>query len=135
MEDLFARIVLGHLVGDYLFQTKRMALKKAENTLEGLTLCFVHCFIYTASVCLFLWTLNPLLIVLVFITHFVFDGFSLGSKWMKLIKSRDIFAAYCSKEEYHEIDLAFSCLVYAVTDNTFHLIILWLVTWLVTKVI
>ena len=128
MEDLFARIVLGHLTGDYLFQSKLMALKKSEKGLAGLLWCTFHCFIYTVSVCLFLWTVNPLIVALIFLSHWPLDRWSLASKWLKLIRGRDFIQAYASREQYRDIDLAFSCLVYAVADNTMHLILLWLIT-------
>ena len=128
MEDLFARIVLGHLAGDYLLQSKAMALKKSEKGTSGIFWCTVHCLLYTASVCLFLWTAKPLIVTLVFLSHWPIDRWSLASKWLKLIRGRDFVAAYQSQDKYWEIDVAFSCLVYAVVDNTIHLILLWLIT-------
>jgi len=127
MQDIFARIVLGHLVGDYLLQSKAMALKKSEKGLTGIAWCTFHSLIYTASVCLFLWTLNPVVVALVFLSHWPIDRWSLASKWLKTIGGRDFIKAYESKEKYREIDIAFSCLVYAVVDNTMHLILLWLI--------
>lgn len=127
MTDIFARIVLGHLTGDFLFQSKNMALKKSEAGIKGILWCTFHCLIYTISVCLFLWTIDPVIVGLVFLSHWPIDRWSLGSKWLKLIGGRDFVTAYFSKEKYHEIDLAFSCLVYAVVDNTMHLILLWLI--------
>lgn len=128
---MFAQIVLGHLMGDYLFQSRAMALRKSEKSWIGYFWCILHCLIYTASVCLFLWTPNPLVIALVFASHFPFDRWSLASKWLKLIRGRDFIKAFESKEKYREIDLSFSCLVYAVVDNTMHLILLWLIVgWL-----
>jgi hypothetical protein len=128
MEDLFARIVLGHLAGDYLLQSKSMALKKSSQGWAGIAWCTWHCLVYTASVCLFLWTLKPLIIVLVFLSHWPIDRWSLAAKWLKLIRGRNFVAAYLLKEQFWEIDLVFSCLVYAIVDNTIHLIMLWLIT-------
>lgn len=128
MEDLFARIVLGHLVGDYLLQSKVMALKKSERNCNGIFWCTIHCLLYTASVCLFLWPVKPLIIGLIFLSHWPIDRWSLASWWLKLIKGRDFVSAYQSPGQYREIDIAFSCLVYTVVDNTMHLILLWLIT-------
>ena len=129
---MFAEIVLGHLTGDYLLQSKAMALKKTEKGFKGIIWCTFHCLIYTASVCLFLWTINPLIIILVFISHWPIDRWSLASIWLKIIRGRNFIAAYQSTEKYHEIDLTFSCLVYAVVDNTMHLILLWLIIkWII----
>ena len=129
---MFGEIVLGHLAGDYLFQGKQMAFRKSEKGWAGYGWCVLHCLIYTICVCLFLWTLNPLVVVLVFASHFPFDRWSLASKWLKLIRGRDLIRAFESKEKYRDIDVAFSCLVYAVVDNTMHLILLWfIVGWLI----
>jgi len=49
-----------------------------------------------------------------------------------MIRGRDFVQAFLSQEKYREIDLSFSCLVYAVVDNTMHLILLWfIVGWLI----
>ncbi len=128
MTDLFVRALLGHLVGDYLLQTKKMALKKSQPDLSGLWWCLFHCSVYTFVVCLFWWTANPVVIALVFLSHYPIDRWSLASKWLKLIGSRDFIAAHYSNDEYKDLDVAFSCLVYAVADNTFHLVLLWLIT-------
>ncbi|MBT6691671.1 DUF3307 domain-containing protein [Candidatus Parcubacteria bacterium] len=127
MEDLFARIVFGHLAGDYLLQTKAMALNKTLPGIRGITWCSWHCLIYTAAMALFLWTLNPLLIGFIFISHWVIDRWSWGQKWLNLIRGRNFIQAHASQEQYREIDIAFSCLVYAVVDNTLHLLIVWLI--------
>jgi len=128
MGSVFAKILLGHLTGDYLLQNKIMALRKSEKSWEGFWWCNLHCLIYTFSVCLFLWTINPIVVILVFLSHWPIDRWSLANKWLKFIKGRDIEAAFHSKDKYREIDIVFSCVVYAATDNTMHLILLWLIT-------
>ena len=128
---MFTGIVLGHLVADYLLQNKKMALEKSAGGIKGIIWCTIHSLIYTATICLFLWRIDWLVALLVFISHWPIDRWSLASKWLKLIKGRDILTAFNSKEEYHEIDLSFSCLVYALADNTMHLVVLWLMSrWL-----
>jgi hypothetical protein len=128
MNNYFAAIVLGHLAGDYLCQSKSMALFKSQPGWQGIKWCLLHCLLYTACVCLFLWTVNPLVVGLVFLSHYPLDRWSLGAKWLKLIRGRNFLTAYLKKEPGWEIDVAFSCLVYAVVDNTWHLILLWLIT-------
>jgi len=114
-----------------LFQSRTMALRKSEKGFNGILWCTLHCLVYTLSVSVFLWTINPLIVGLIFLSHWPLDKWSLASKWLNLIHGRDFIKAYRSTEEYHEIDLAFSCLVYAVVDNTMHLILLWfIVKWL-----
>lgn len=131
MEELFARILLGHLIGDFLLQSKTMALRKSEKSLTGHLYCFIHCLVYTTSVSLMLWTANPFIIVLIFFSHWPIDRWSLANKWLKIIKGRDIATAFYSQEKYQQIDLIFSCVVYTVVDNTIHLILLWLIIFLI----
>ena len=127
MAELFVLILLGHLIGDYLFQTKHMALNKSAKGWSGVKTCTWHVLVYTASVCLMLWTLNLWVWLAVFIPHWFIDRWSIASAWLKIIKGRTFEAAYLSKDQYREFDIAFTSLVYAVVDNTFHLLSLWLV--------
>lgn len=127
MESLFAKLVLGHLLGDYILQSKYMAIMKSGKSIKGFLMCIFHCLIYAISICLFLWKFSLLMFSFVFLSHFFIDRWSLGEKWLKLIKGRNILSAYASKDQYHEIDLIFSCIVYTVTDNALHLIIMWAV--------
>ena len=130
MTDVFAKIVLGHLTGDYLLQSKAMALNKSKKGWRGFAWCVFHCVTYTAAVSLFLWTVNPLTISLIFASHFVVDRWSLATVWLKFIRGRDFASAYLSKDQHREFDIAFTCLVYTVADNTIHLISLWLIAML-----
>lgn len=126
MADLFILALLGHLVGDYLLQTKHMALHKADPGWRGILTCTFHVAVYTAAVCVFFWVVNPLVMALVFVPHWVIDRWSLASLWLKLIRGRTFMAAFESKDAYREFDIAFTSIVYTVTDNTMHLICLWL---------
>lgn len=127
MAELFILALLGHLIGDYLFQTKHMALNKSAKGWSGIKTCSWHVWIYTLSVSLMLWVPNLWVLPAIFIPHWVIDRWSLASVWLKLIKGRTFEAAYLSKDQYREFDIAFTSLVYAVVDNTFHLLSLWLV--------
>lgn len=124
MADLFILALLGHLVGDYLLQTKRMALGKSEPGLRGMEICSEHVVLYTAAVCVFLWTVNPVVVAAVYIPHWVIDRWSLATHWLRLIRGRTFETA---KGEW---DVAFTALVYAVVDNTFHLLCLFAVVTL-----
>jgi len=119
---MLERIILGHLVGDYLLQNKAMMLNKSKKGVKGALWCTLHCAIYTAVVCLFLWTANPWIILAVFLSHWPIDRWSLAVKWMQLIKSRDPHETYFSKE----IDAAFYAIVYVAIDNTAHILLIWL---------
>ena len=124
MLTIFEKILLGHLAGDYLLQSKKMALKKSAKGINGISWCFVHCVLYTFTICLFTETAEPVKIMLIFLSHFPIDRWSLANKWLKIIKGRDFINAYKSKAEFHEIDLAFSTLVYVAVDNTLHLLLM-----------
>ena len=127
MADLFVLALLGHLVGDYLLQTKHMALHKSTSGWTGVLTCTFHVAVYTAAMCVFWWTINPLIIALVSVPHWIIDRWSLASPWLKLIRGRTFEAAFNSTDKYREFDIAFTSIVYTVTDNTIHLICLWLV--------
>ena len=89
--------------------------------------CTIHVAIYTAAVCLFLWTAHPLVVALIAVPHWLIDRFSAASIWLKIIRGRTFEAAYQSKDPYREFDIAFTSIVYTVTDNTMHLLCLWAV--------
>lgn len=127
MDTLCVRILFGHLTGDYLLQSRSMALHKGRPGWSGVFWCTIHAAVYTASVALFLWTMQPLVLAAVFVSHWIPDRWSLGQQWLDLIRGRNFIIAYRSSEPYREIDIAFSCLVYAIVDNTFHLMSLWLI--------
>jgi len=127
MSELFIRMLLGHLAGDYLLQSQKMAIQKSAKGWRGWMWCLVHCALYAGAVCLFCWNVSPMLFVLVFIPHFVIDRWSLADYWLRFIGGRTLLAAHTSTSAYREIEIAFACLVYAVADNTLHLICLWLI--------
>lgn len=124
MFTIFEKIILGHFVGDYLLQSKKMAIKKSQKGLIGFIWCLIHCLIYTLIICLFTSTIEPIKIGLIFLSHFPIDRWSLASKWLKIIKGRDIKEAYNSKLLYREIDISFSAIVYTVVDNTIHILLM-----------
>ncbi len=132
MAELFVLALLGHLVGDYLLQSKRMALGKSQEGIAGIGWCAFHVALYTAAVAVFWQRFDLVTLLLIFVPHFVMDRYSLGSAWLKLIRGRTFESAYTSTDKYREFDIAFTCLVYAVVDNTFHLLSLWAVAkfWL-----
>ncbi|NTW22472.1 DUF3307 domain-containing protein [Candidatus Falkowbacteria bacterium] len=132
MADLFIRIILGHLIGDYLLQSKKQAINKTEPGLIGLAWSLWHCLLYTGSVCLMMWDFRPSVALLVFLSHWPIDRFCLGDKWLRMIGGRDLYAIYYSGEKYAEVEpstiigLSFGCVVYTVVDNTLHLLLLWI---------
>lgn len=126
MEDVFAKILFAHLFGDYLLQTRNMALLKSEKSWRGFNWCTVHCLVYTVCFAIFFWTVNPLFLALVFLSHWPIDRWSLGQKWLDLIRGRNLMIALNSKGAYREAEILFAGLVYTVVDNTMHLFLLWI---------
>ncbi len=127
MEKLFIAMTLGHFVGDYLLQSKKMALGKMAPGLSGHLWCSWHCLVYSLAVALFAWRFDPLFIGLVFLSHWPIDRWKLAMLWLKAIGGRGVREAYESGDRYREIDISFSCLVYAVADNTMHLVLFWFI--------
>jgi len=125
MERLFLAMIVGHFVGDYLLQTRAMALRKSERGRAGAGWCALHCLIYAACVCLFAGRTDPLFAGSVFLSHWPIDRWSLAAKWLRLIRGRDVRQAFLSREPGRDIDLSFACLVYAAADNTMHAVLLW----------
>lgn len=73
--------IVGHLVGDYLMQNDWMALGKKKSSL----ICAVHCALWTLAVCVCGFIESPLLIAVLFLTHFAQDRTGIVLRWMKLI--------------------------------------------------
>jgi hypothetical protein len=136
------RLLLGHLVGDYLFQSEWMALNKSKNTKVGWLAAFDHCVLYTFAVCLFMNNFDAVWIIAVFLSHFPIDKFALAEKYMHYIKGKgmkdyvrkddwknDIHYVPVPKNELNRYDMlegGFTAIVYTLTDNTMHLVLMWL---------
>jgi len=127
MDDLFARLVLGHVLGDYLFQNSKMAITKSQKGFPGHLWCTIHCLIYSTCICLFLWKASPLIFVIAFLSHWPIDRTSFALKWMAFYGQTNWKKVYEEKKEHWEANLAFGALVYIIIDNSMHIIIMWLV--------
>ena len=135
--DFALRLLMGHLIGEYLFQTNWMALNKKES----LKAAAIHCVVYTLCISalvfpeliavrtywdIFLW------LWLVFISHAILDASHLVDWWLDKIGSRSYRSAeiYCRntadplKQSYM---VAYTALVQTVADNTLHLISLYVI--------
>jgi hypothetical protein len=141
MADFWFRLLLGHLVGDYLLQNNWMALQKNKQEGLGTLVCFMHCTSYVMGVLPLtqIWTWQW--IVIVFASHYFVDRYGWAEKWLQLIRGRSLteYLGYwdirCTPEhpggnpidKRHEILRgAFSVLVYTVVDNTMHLVLMYL---------
>lgn len=131
-------MLLGHLVGDYLLQTNFLALNKAKYTLTGWIAALVHCIIYTAAVCAIMGIFDWKWQLVVFLTHFPIDKFSLGELYMDKVKGYGLkkFINDVNNAEPHKYINStlgnnmllggFTAVVYAITDNTMHLLLMYI---------
>lgn len=107
-------LLLGHLLGDYWFQTNSMATNKRSSN----KWCAFHCIEYTA--CITICTgliLNPLAWIIVFLTHYPIDRYSLGYKFMVL-------------KGVPDVSNPFFPIIYCVIDNTMHLVLMTVLLWM-----
>jgi hypothetical protein len=79
--------IIGHLVGDYLFQNDWMAMNKKANSLKGWAACLVHCLLYTCAVCSCTGWWRWDLICLVFLSHFPIDKTYIVALYMQYVGS------------------------------------------------
>ncbi|MDA8336424.1 MAG: DUF3307 domain-containing protein [Peptococcaceae bacterium] len=101
--------LIGHLVGDYLLQTKWQAAHKKAPGLTGWSACLVHCSLWTMSVLFFTGWWKVELAILVFVSHLILDRTHFVSWFLKVSgKERDGWLVI-------------------VIDNTIHLLFLWLI--------
>jgi hypothetical protein len=75
-------IILGHLIGDYLFQSDWMAINKKSKGIKGFIACLLHSLIWTVSVYLFgFYSTHSILVFgLLLLSHFVLDRWNFV-KW------------------------------------------------------
>jgi hypothetical protein len=130
-------LLLGHLAGDYLLQNEWMALNKSKNTRIGWLAASIHCILYTLAVCLFMWNFDWFWMVAVFLSHFPIDKFGLAEKYMKYVKGSSLRDYIDSVNHTYTktwmdngdgermLTGGFRAVVYAITDNTMHLILMW----------
>lgn len=110
-----------------------MATNKARNSVK----CAVHCVIYTVAVSLTTWSTihSWLWSAFIFASHFPVDRWNLADRWLDLINGRSIYdfmingkkdiPANMDAYNYHALRGGFTALVYAVTDNTMHITIMY----------
>lgn len=79
----FQALLIGHFLGDFVFQNTWMASQKKARYLP----CLVHCVIYTFFVCA-MTSWNAWWALAVFLSHFPIDKFGLVDMWLKATRSR-----------------------------------------------
>jgi hypothetical protein len=117
-----AGAIVGHLVGDFVFQNDWMAQNKKKCSFA----CGVHVLIYSACVMFFSgWLFYPaasaaVIFLVVAVPHFLIDRSLFISWWMRTIAGQKSFAGS-----------PFAPWSMVVVDNTWHLMCLWLTDVLV----
>lgn len=104
--------LLAHLVGDYIFQSDWMAVKKTSDWEAAL----LHGILYSLPF-IFL-TQNPLVLSVICLSHAVIDRFRLAN-WVARIKNWNFSAT--GYDESRPVWLTTWLMI--ITDNTIHLLI------------
>ena len=132
---ILAGAMLGHFVGDYLFQNQWMATGKSQKGFHGHLTCTIHVLLYTLAVALFTsW--NPLWLATIAIPHWIIDRWSLATyilKWKNGYTMHQVWkeAPLCAHPAPGELQqnvwkVAFAAPVYIFNDNTLHWVCIWL---------
>ena len=111
MNDLLAWLLAGHMIGDYLFQTRWMAERKMT-LISALT---IHSAIYACVV----WVvslpaggLNPISVLFVFIAHAVVDRRGITMWWCRNVtQSSRMWLLIITDQSLHVVVLVLTCLL------------------------
>lgn len=115
MNDLLAKLIVCHLVGDFILQNDSMQ----EKSRDSFT-CFIHCGMYTMP---FMYVMGntwhmPLLVLLIAVQHYFQDRYGLHLKWMKLYgqtpPEKWPVGPLCVDQSFH---IGFICLAYSVVSR------------------
>lgn len=102
--------LVGHLTADYLLQNGWMALNKKQRSFP----CVVHCAIWTACVCLFAGWSSPVVIAVLFVSHFIQDRTQIIAWYMDHVGQYSFRTGPCAP---------WSAIV---VDNVWHILTIWL---------
>jgi hypothetical protein len=86
--DLLAWLIVGHMVGDFLFQTRWMA----ENKGSQWDALLIHCFLYTIIIAVFALPAGGLTwwsLLFILLAHIVLDRRGFTRWWLKNINKAD----------------------------------------------
>jgi len=127
----------GHFLGDYLFQTSKMASNKNKPGKLGWIYAIYHGFVYTCFVSGMLIAFNAFtnlsqaifFSIFTWITHSTIDHYSLAKKWSTMMQSDTLPDFKCVTISEYKLDwtaaevykMAFNSFVYIVVDNTLHI--------------
>ena len=114
MENLILKVIFGHFIGDFLFQSKNMAEKKYKPGNKGLFWCSMHVLVYTFFVSVFVGNFSIIFLIGVFVPHWIIDRWSLAYRWMILLGRGDLLKSTDPKE------ISFGSIIYVVIDQVIH---------------
>ena len=132
MFDLGFSMILGHLLGDYVFQNDAMAQNKAKKGLKGSLYCLLHCIEYSLVVTFVMWltgsissSLFPYIAVIAFVSHYPIDRISFAKWWLRHYNRKNLPLSPDSISPEgimtYDAGVFFYWFVYTLVDNTFHL--------------
>ena len=112
--NIFTWLLLGHLVGDWMFQNDWMARGKQRQLINKEIL--VHCLVYTGILALTLWRATrhdpmspPYLTILaiIFLSHWLIDAGNLAGHWVHWLRqSKTLFVRIMVDQTMHLVVLA-----------------------------
>jgi hypothetical protein len=127
--DFFPWLLIGHFLGDFVFQNNWMALNKKHYLVP----CLTHCTIYTLLVLLCLSNTLQIhwwLFIAIFFSHIILDGTHFVDTWMKMYRIRSwdtCLVTWDTKLSTLDIiSTIFGSLIYVVIDNTLHILMMML---------
>jgi len=144
--EMLLMAILGHFIGDYLFQPKWVAHYKTNSDWCGFWTCVLHCILYSLIISIMIGlgkVINPWVFGMVFLSHYPIDRYSLAQKWLDITGGRKFMNDYDEAVEYLNKQLlengeeqqaelktpvivtSFGCIVYTITDNTLHIVLMW----------
>ena len=113
--------LIGHLLGDYVFQHNVCAVNKFKCSLKGWYYCFIHSLnyslVFSFAMMIYNHRINFLSFpLMIFITHFPIDKISAAKYVMKLLGR---------KMDSDNVDEKIvGWIVYVVIDNTMHFVLM-----------
>lgn len=145
---MFVLAMLGHFVGDYLFQNEWMAQNKAKRNVHGWLACMTHVNLYTFAVMFFLFLVNHdvcehwKLLLIIWVPHYFIDHYSAASYillWKNGYKPFDVVKdgnGIGRTNDNHDVVLtnpgvhalwktSFGAPVYIMNDNVLHFVCLY----------
>ena len=122
------QMIIAHLLGDWIFQPRKMAVEKGKQTFKGWCYCLLHVAIYTSCFIILVPHHSALFYLSIYIPHFIIDKFSLMGYWIKFRDGEDWWMAYVKEPNdfFNRVEMGFAGLRYALEDNTMHIICLYL---------